>query len=256
MTNSLEKDGYKILIVEDEFIIAEDIKEKLIAFGYDVIGIVGSGREAIEIAKRKKPDLALMDIKLQGRMDGIEAASEVWGRFNVPVVFLTSFSDLRTLQRAKLAEPFGYIVKPFHDSSLRSNIEIALYRSKLNRPAEKRIAEDIVHRSSYDVRKPSQIFVRENSLLHKIKTEDIVWIQAIKDYMLIHTKKKNYYAHTTMKDLYTKLPGDQFMRVHRSYIVSLDKIDSIEENTLSVGEGLIPIGRSYRVSLIKNLNLV
>lgn len=246
---------YRILVVEDEFIIAEDIKEKLIGFGYEVVDTVGSGREAIDLAKRKQPDLILMDIKLQGRMDGIETASEIWGRYDIPVIFLTSFSDLRTLQRAKMAEPFGYVVKPFHDSNLRSTIEIALHKASI-KDSGRTLRLDAEDNDSVAPSKKDQIFVRENSVLHRIKTDDIVWIQALKDYMLIHTKRKNYYAHTTMKDLHTKLPQKSFVRVHRSYIVGLDKIEAIEENTLSVGGGLVPIGRSYRVSLIKCLNMV
>lgn len=246
---------YRILIADDEFIIAEDIKEKLNGFGYNVVDTVGTGREAISTSKRKTPDLVLMDINLQGRMDGIEAASEIWGRYDIPVVFLTSFSDVNTLQRAKMAEPFGYVVKPFHDSNLRSTIEIALHKS-MQEESKSKSGTDAQTTDQPALKSDKQIFVRQNSVIQKILTKDICSIHALKDYMMIKTKKKNYYAHTTMKDLQAKLPPEDFVRVHRSYVVSLDKIDTIEENTLSVAGELIPIGRAYKVGLMKCLNMI
>ena len=120
----------KILIVEDEFIVANDIEARLLDLGYTVAGKADSGAAAIEIAGTLSPDLVLMDIRLQGSMDGITAATEIRHRFRLPVVFLTAYADDSTLQRAKEAEPFGYVLKPFEDRELRTSIEIALYKHK------------------------------------------------------------------------------------------------------------------------------
>ncbi|MBU4260098.1 MAG: response regulator [Desulfobacteraceae bacterium] len=121
----------KILIVEDEAIVAEDIHNSLQSLGYIISAVVSSGKEAITKIEGNRPDLVLMDIVLKGDMDGIEAASQINSRFNIPVVYLTAFTDEKTLERAKLTEPFGYIVKPFEDRELHSTVEMALYKHKI-----------------------------------------------------------------------------------------------------------------------------
>ncbi len=117
-----------ILVVEDEFIVAADIKARLIRFGYQAIGNCASGEQALDLAEQLRPDLVLMDIYLAGAMDGIATAREIRRRFRVPVVFLTAYSEDATLQRAKLTEPFGYILKPFEDRELKTVIEMAFYK--------------------------------------------------------------------------------------------------------------------------------
>ena len=116
----------KILVVEDESIVAIDLEETLQEMGYEVTGIVASGEAAIEKSAQQKPDLVLMDIMLQGKVDGITAAATIREQAKIPVIFLTSHADSATLERAKVTEPYGYILKPYKDVELRTVIEIAL----------------------------------------------------------------------------------------------------------------------------------
>ncbi|WP_094227696.1 response regulator [Methanolobus psychrotolerans] len=118
----------RIMIVEDEKIVALDIKDSLEHLGYSVPCMTSSGEEAIKIANQCHPDLILMDIVLKGNIDGIDAAKVIRENYDIPVIYLTAYSDERTLQRAKLTEPFGHILKPFDERELRTNIEIALYK--------------------------------------------------------------------------------------------------------------------------------
>lgn len=120
-----------ILVVEDELIIAKGIEKRLKALGYDVANIVPTGEEAVEVAVSAVPDLVLMDICLQGGMDGVTAAEKIRAAVDIPVVYLTAYADPDSLGRAKLTEPFGYIVKPFQDITLRSTIEMALYKHRM-----------------------------------------------------------------------------------------------------------------------------
>jgi PAS domain S-box-containing protein len=120
----------KILIVEDETIVAMDIERGLRALGYVVVGAAGQGESAIELAQAERPDLILMDIRLKGPMDGIEAACEIRSRFSIPVIFLTAHADEATVERAKAAEPYGYLLKPFVDQELHTAIEIALNKRR------------------------------------------------------------------------------------------------------------------------------
>lgn len=118
------------MIVEDEAIVAADIQDRLRALGYEAATLVHSGEDAEPRAAETRPDLVLMDIKLRGKIDGIEAAQRIQQSLDIPVVYLTAHADQATLQRAKVTEPFGYIVKPFDERALHTTIEIALYRHK------------------------------------------------------------------------------------------------------------------------------
>ncbi|MCG2736691.1 MAG: response regulator [Candidatus Methanoperedenaceae archaeon] len=133
-----------ILVVEDEIIIAEDIQRKLKKMGYDVTAIVSSGEEAIKKVKENIPDLILMDIVIYGEMDGIETAGQINSLFDIPVVYLTAYADEKTIERAKVTEPFGYLIKPFKERELQITIEIALYKHEMEKKlkeSERRLRE-------------------------------------------------------------------------------------------------------------------
>lgn len=123
----------RLLVVEDESIVAKDIQHRLRNLGYDVPVVVAYGEKAIEKAGELQPNLVLMDIFLKGEMDGIKAAEEIKRLYDIPVIFLTAFADPNTLQRAKVTEPFGYILKPFEERELLTAIEMALYKHKMER---------------------------------------------------------------------------------------------------------------------------
>lgn len=123
----------QVLIVEDSSIVALDIKRCLISLGYKVCAAVPSGEEAILMAGQYQPDLILMDIMLRGKLDGIEAAEKVRALYDIPIIFLTAYSDETTLNRAKLTKPFGYLVKPFEDRVLHTTIELALYKYQMEK---------------------------------------------------------------------------------------------------------------------------
>ena len=127
----------KIMIVEDDRIVAKDIENTLKDLGFYISSIVSSGEEAIDKIKEKSPDLVLMDIVLKGEMDGIEAASHIRTQFNIPVVYLTAHADKDLLQRVKITESFGYILKPFEGRELNTAVEIALYKHKADKELRK-----------------------------------------------------------------------------------------------------------------------
>ena len=131
----------RIIIVEDQGIVALSLKNMLHNLGYKVPTVVSSGEEAVEQALRTHPDLVLMDIMLAQEMDGIEAAGHIQRQTDIPVIYLTAHSDDATLQRAKITEPFGYLIKPFEERELRITIEMALYRHLLERKLKERTLE-------------------------------------------------------------------------------------------------------------------
>jgi PAS domain S-box-containing protein len=119
-----------ILIVEDDFVIAKVLAESLQELGYQVAGIVSTGEEAVERAAKSHPDLVLMDIRLRGEMDGIDAGEQISGDLHMPIVYLTAYSDERTVERAKITEPYGYLIKPFTDTELKTTLEMAIYKHR------------------------------------------------------------------------------------------------------------------------------
>jgi signal transduction histidine kinase len=176
----------KILIVEDEAVVALDLRHRLEQLGYTVSGVAGSGVEAISEAGATRPDVVLMDIKLRGAMDGVEVAEELRTRFDLPVVYLTAYADDATLERVKAAGPFGYLLKPFEGSELRVTIEIALYKHAAERrmrdyaaalEARNRELDAFSHTVAHDLKNPLATIIGFADLLLKqqsiLRNEDL-----------------------------------------------------------------------------------
>ena len=128
----------RILVAEDEKLVAKDIDNMLQGLGYEVLGVVARGEDAVARAGQAKPDLILMDIVLKGEVDGIQAAEKIWEAWYIPVIYLTAYADDRTLERAKLTGPFGYILKPFDERELQTTIEMAFYKAGMDRKLRER----------------------------------------------------------------------------------------------------------------------
>jgi CheY-like chemotaxis protein len=127
-------ENIKVLIVEDEIIVARHIEDTLLSLGYAVTGIVSSGEEAIKLCgETPRPDVVLMDIMLEGDVDGIDAARKIRKDYSIPIIFLTAFSNEKTLHRAKIAKPYGYILKPFQETDFFTSIEIAIHKHRIER---------------------------------------------------------------------------------------------------------------------------
>lgn len=245
-----------VLVVEDESIVSKDIQHSLKKLGYNVVGAASTGERAFELASSEKPDIILMDIMLKGEMNGIDTAQKVREDLQIPVIYLTAYADESTLEKAKVTEPYGYIIKPFKEVDLHTSIEMALY--KFSKEKEVLKARDLFYSLIENKDSKDFIFVKSKSRLVKIKTSDIYFVEALKDYVVINTMDSRYTIHSTMKDIVTKLEADNFIRVHRSFIVRLDKIASIEYPNLHLenDKKIIPIGGSFKEELIKRLNLI
>ena len=184
----IESRKYKILIVDDEAVIALRLQKRLAEMGYEVPEIAFSGEEVVEKAGRLKPDLILMDVMMPGKLDGIDAAKKIKAEFNIPVVFLTAFSEDHIVEKAKLAEPFGYILKPFQDREIKAAIEVSLCKKemeeklqKANDELEQRVKErsaeldnalEIIKRREKDL-------IRRKSALEKLNKELLDTNQAL-----------------------------------------------------------------------------
>ena len=248
----------KVLVVEDESIVSKDIQNSLVNLGYTVVGSAATGERAIELANEVKPDIVLMDIMLKGTMNGIEAADNIRKNLRIPIIFLTAYTDDATLSKAKITEPFGYIIKPFKEIDLHTNIEMAIYKHAKEVEVLKEM--DLLHSivENKEVNNLDSIFIKANSKLIKINKTNIYYIEALKDYVVIHTKDTRYTIHSTMKDIEIKMGLEDFVSVHRSFIVRLDKIASIDFPNLFLEDEkkMIPIGGSYREELTSRINTI
>ncbi|CAG5087887.1 response regulator [Parvicella tangerina] len=245
-----------VLVVEDESIVSKDIQYSLKKLGYNVVGAAATGEKAIELAGEKNPDIILMDIMLKGDITGIEASAEIKEKYNIPIIFLTAYADENTLSKAKVTEPYAYIIKPFKEIDLHTSIEMALY--KHGKELEVLKERDMLYSVVENKDSTDFIFVKSKSRLIKLNTKDIYFIEALKDYVVINAASARYTIHSTMKDIEEKMPSEHFLRVHRSYIVRLDKIAQIEAPNIILEDNkkIIPIGGSYKDELYKRINLV
>ncbi len=245
-----------VLVVEDESIVSKDIQYSLKKLGYNVVGAAATGEKAIELAGSVNPDIILMDIMLKGDINGIQASARIKEEYNIPIIFLTAYADENTLAKAKVTEPYAYIIKPFKEIDLHTSIEMALY--KHGKELEVLKERDMLYNIVENKETKDFIFVKSKSRLIKLNTKDIYFIEALKDYVVINTLNSRYTIHSTMKDIERKMPSDDFLRVHRSFIVRLDKIAQIEQPNLILEENkkIIPIGGSYKDDLVKRINLI
>lgn len=245
-----------VLVVEDESIVSKDIQQSLKKLGYNVVGAASTGEKAIDLAHAENPDIILMDIMLKGNITGIETSEKIKEDLNIPIIFLTAYADEATLSKAKVTEPYGYIIKPFKEIDLHTSIEMALYKHKKEKEVVKE--RDLLYSLVEGKESKDFVFVKSNSRLIKLRTNDIYYVEALKDYVVINTLSTRYTIHSTMKDIEKKLPQDDFIRVHRSFIVRLDKIAAIEQPNLILenDKKTIPIGGSYKDELVQRINLI
>jgi DNA-binding LytR/AlgR family response regulator len=223
----------KILIVEDEPLIADDIAFIIEDQGCKVIGKAVDTIEAIEILKKETPDIILLDISLDGDdEDGVDLANLINEKYNIPFIFITSYSDKLTINRVKKTNPAGFIVKPFTASEIISTIAIVHYKT-----GKKEIA-------AHD-KKDDSFFIKVGHDLVKIKFDDILNIKAEDNFSLVVTESETILASISMKALSEKLPENRFVRIHRSYIVNITKITRISHRFVYVGKYEVPIGRNH-----------
>lgn len=239
----------RILLLEDDWIISKELALTLQEQGFEVVGVFDNGEEVLEKIQLLKPDLALIDIELAGDLTGIDTALEI-KKMQIPFVFLTAMADLATIEKAKLANPYAYLVKPIQPETLLSTIEISLYNAQIKREIAK---QEPIAITNTALGIGDNIFVKSKKRLEKIKVADILWIQADDIYSIIITATGKYILSQALKNLEDKFPAE-FMRVHRSYIVQLDKIQAIEDNDLIIKDNYIPIGKTYRDRLMAKLS--
>jgi two-component system, LytTR family, response regulator LytT len=215
----------KILIVEDEVLIAELIKDFLMSFGLVQILMAHNKKTAIGIMDYAKPDLVLLDLHLQEPLDGLELAKIIDDEIKVPYIFITANTDMLVIQEAVQTNASSYITKPIKQADLFAAIRLAL---KLNNQSEEK-----------------QLLVKDGYTTQKIVVNEIQYIESSGNYLNIYTKSQKHIARHTIEWVQEQLPDHQFMRIHRSFIVNLHLVNKVNSKFVFIDNLEIPISRTY-----------
>ena len=241
----------KILVLEDEMIIGAKISMQLMSLGYEVTGILPRGEEAVQHVRENKPDLVLLDIQLKGKLNGIETAQQLQIEGPMPIIYITANSDEDSFNRAKTTKPYAFITKPFKQLDLQRAIELTISRmaENVSGPIQENKTEE---GQSFIL--SDRIFVRHKDKMTKIMLEDILFMEAERNYSRIFTSKKEYLLSVTLKTIEEKLAGSQvFMRIHRSYLINIRQVDEVAESQVLIGNKTIPMGNGMKEILMQRI---
>lgn len=243
---------YKILIVEDEMIIAANVSRQLTNLGYRVTGLIPRAEEVMAHLEKDLPDIILMDINLNCDLDGIEVVTLIQKVYKIPVIYLTANTDEAHFNRAKITNPYGFVSKPFKKLDLQRTIELTTIRIKEEQMIEKNAdSNTIVPFILSDC-----IFVRNHDKMVKVFIVDVLYIEAERNYCKIHCKDKEHLLVMTLKDIEEKLTSKNFLRIHRSFIVNLLHIDEIAANHVVIAKKAIPISAESKKQLLLHIQKV
>lgn len=238
----------KVLIVEDDMIIAANLSIQLTSLGYEVTGVLPRGEEAIIHIREHTPHIILMDINLKGNLNGIATAKAILKEKNIAIIYLTANSDDATFELAKETQPKAFIAKPFNKLSLERTISLVVEQLK-----------DVSETSSIEENievLDDRIFVRHNGRMEKLLLEDILYIEADRNYCSLVTHHIKHVLTCTLKVMEEKLPSLNFVRVHRSYIINISKLDVLADGHLEIGRKVIPIGKSHKALLLSRIKTI
>ncbi len=239
----------KILVVEDEMLIGAKISMLLTNMGYEVTGLLARGEDALVYVEENKPDIIILDINLKGKIDGIETAA-ILQQKNIPVIYLTANSDDATFNRAKHTRPTAFISKPFKQLDLQRAIELTIIHLAETEPFAVKPTEV---QEEHPFILTDRIFVRYNGRMVKIMLMDILYMEADRNYTRIFTSQKEFMLSVTLKYIEEKLRIPFFMRIHRSYLVNMIRIDQVLEADVMIGDKAIPLGTGMREKLMRRM---
>lgn len=232
----------KVLIVEDEMLVAEEISFDLQDQGFDVTGIAISSDECLAEIQKNQPHVILMDINIKGDLDGIQTAQLIQQKTTIPIVYLTANTDSATLKRAIETSPSAFISKPFSKKDLIVALELAFNKNN----------EHILTQKSNSIN--DLFFVKSGKFYTKIDVNEINYLEANGSYTEIVTNDKNYTLSTNLNHFQENIQNPYFVRIHRSFVVNIKKVDGFDNNTILINGKSLPISKSYQKEVFNLFN--
>jgi DNA-binding LytR/AlgR family response regulator len=231
----------RVLIVEDQVITAKSIEAMILDHEMDVIAICKSGEEALQVAERNIPDVVIMDIKLQGKLTGIQTAEAIQEIQSTPIIYLSDYTDKVTVRKAKGTHPANYLAKPFTESDLLRAIEIAIAN-----------AIDLKSRAGND---DEFTFLKTEKVYSKFSYNDIIYVEADRAYCKVHTIHDQHALSMSMAAVANQLSSNRFMKIHRSYIVNIRKVSEFSGNEITVSGHKLPVSDQHRTEVMTRLKI-
>jgi two-component system, response regulator PdtaR len=252
----------KILIVEDEQLIANDIQGLLTDWGYEVIGCANRAAEAIVYFEKYSPDMVLLDIHLGDTTDGIDLARHFNSVRKIPLVFLTAQADFQTVERAKMVEPAAYLLKPFDERHLHISLELAMsnfsHRQTPQYAGNKEpvFAHEVKLGADVILKQGDAIFIKQNYKFTKFKIDDLVYIEADHNHTYLVMKQQKYIVRMPLATVVERLADAQLVRVHRSFAINRRFVEEFDDTQVMVNNKTIPITSAYREDFLKTFNVL
>jgi DNA-binding LytR/AlgR family response regulator len=242
----------QIALIEDNKSAALDVEMLLDEMGIKLASVKDNAEDALHYIYKEQPDLIIMDIELKGEKSGIDVAKEI-DHLRIPIIFTTSYKDKKSYEAAKEVYSFGYLVKPFNRLSLQSALEQAIKalfpEGQLEAPSTEG-QEGMVLKG--------MVLVKHLNMLYPVKFSDILYIQGEGNYCSIFTCHRKFLLKTSLRKLIASLPTTEFVPIHKSYIVRLDKVESIDigSSKLCVGMEELPLGRNFKNTFLERFNVL
>jgi DNA-binding LytR/AlgR family response regulator len=238
----------KVLIVEVGTLIATCIQTQLPKTEYEIASIVSSGEAALLSIRESPPDIVLMEILLEGEMDGVETARKILEVVNIPIIFLSGQSDEALFSKARKTRPSAFISKPFKPIDLNHAIQLATSSPGRSNSADSTKASPYILRDC--------IFVKDSEKMIKIAIEDILYVEAERNYCRFYCKDKEYLLVITLRKLEEKLPPEFFLRIHRSYIINISKVKEIGTGHVVISRNTLPLNKSSKSELLRRVQTI
>ncbi len=238
----------KILIVEDEPLIADHIEQYVLDAGFECSGIADNFQDAKTLIQKENPDMILLDINLGDGPDGVDIANYINQHFKKPFIFISSNTDNKTLERVKLTNPYGFIVKPFKATDIQTQINLAWHSFNLQKEnTQVQFADSFLVNDHF--------FIKDKHSLVKVNYSDVLYAEACDNYTIIYTTQAKYVLSYTLKIVEEKLAPFSFFRTHRSFLVNLKHIQKVNPKEVLVNGKEIPVSENSRNELLQKLNL-
>jgi len=251
-----------VQIVEDEAIVALDLSQSLLQQGYAVAGISKDAADAEKVFYTKHPDILLIDINIDGAVDGISLVEKLTRSREIPVIYLTALSDLETLKRVKATKPAAYLTKPYTMRNVAVAIELAFSNlavlksgEEQNSPVPKTsVNTDSAQGKEIIMQQDDYIFIKHNYRFVKVPLKEILYVEADNNYIHIVTATQKYLLRLSLQHLEAKISYDKFLRIHRSFIINITAIDSFSEAEVKIGARQLPVGRAYKDAFVSRFH--